>query len=111
MSGWQKRSSPSLNGIERPAVFEERFQGRHSERRWCERPQAAFHARGAGLSFACCDIRQRVRPYAMTDKGLVHIIDDDEAVRAGLGTLIRSAGNEARLYDSPDAFMASDLPV
>ena len=47
----------------------------------------------------------------MTDKGLVHIIDDDEAVRAGLGTLIRSAGNETKLYDSPDAFMASELPA
>jgi FixJ family two-component response regulator len=47
----------------------------------------------------------------MTDKGLVHIIDDDEAVRAGLGSLIRSAGNEAKLYDSPDAFMASELPA
>jgi FixJ family two-component response regulator len=47
----------------------------------------------------------------MTNKGLVHIIDDDEAVRGGLGSLIRSAGNEARLYDSPDAFMASELPA
>jgi FixJ family two-component response regulator len=42
--------------------------------------------------------------------GLVHIIDDDEAVRGGLGSLIRSVGNDARLYESTNAFLTAERP-
>jgi FixJ family two-component response regulator len=42
--------------------------------------------------------------------GLVHIIDDDEAVRSGLGSLVRSVGNEARLYGSAVEFLGAALP-
>ena len=37
---------------------------------------------------------------------LVHIVDDDEAVRKGLSRLMRSAGIENRAYDSPEDFLA-----
>jgi FixJ family two-component response regulator len=46
----------------------------------------------------------------MSETGLVHIIDDDEAVRTGLGSLVRSVGHESRLYGSTNAFMGSELP-
>jgi FixJ family two-component response regulator len=47
---------------------------------------------------------------SMSETGLVHIIDDEEAVRTGLGSLVRSVGHESRLYDSANAFMESELP-
>jgi FixJ family two-component response regulator len=37
---------------------------------------------------------------------LVHIVDDDEAVRKGLSRLMRSAGVESLAYDSPENFLA-----
>lgn len=37
---------------------------------------------------------------------LVHIVDDDEAVRKGLSRLMRSAGVESLAYDSPEDFLA-----
>ena len=37
---------------------------------------------------------------------LVHIVDDDEAVRKALSRLMRSAGIENRAYDSPEDFLA-----
>jgi FixJ family two-component response regulator len=43
--------------------------------------------------------------------GLVHIIDDDEAVRGGLGSLVRSVGHDARLYASAAEFLVTELPV
>jgi FixJ family two-component response regulator len=42
--------------------------------------------------------------------GLVHIIDDDDAVRDGLSSLIRSVGNEAAVYASVDSFLGVSLP-
>ncbi len=48
---------------------------------------------------------------AMVAAGLVHIIDDDDGVRSGLASLIRSVGNEARLYGSAAEFLASELPT
>jgi FixJ family two-component response regulator len=42
--------------------------------------------------------------------GLVHIIDDDDAVRDSLSSLIRSAGNEALVYASIDSFLAASRP-
>src|SRR5580698_5026278 len=45
-----------------------------------------------------------------TVAGLVHIIDDDDAVRDGLSSLIRSMGNEARTYASVDSFLDAAHP-
>ena len=42
----------------------------------------------------------------MQDKGVVHVIDDDEAVRQSLAFLLGSAGLTVRLYDSAPAFLA-----
>lgn len=36
---------------------------------------------------------------------LVHIVDDDEAVRKGLLRLMRAAGVESLAYDSPEDFL------
>ena len=36
----------------------------------------------------------------MTDDRIVHIVDDDEAVRQSLAFLLSSAGFAVRLYDS-----------
>jgi FixJ family two-component response regulator len=47
----------------------------------------------------------------MVDAGLVHIIDDDDAVRSGLGSLVRSVGNDARLYGSTSEFLGSEIPA
>ncbi|MEJ0051882.1 MAG: response regulator [Methylovirgula sp.] len=46
----------------------------------------------------------------MAQPGLVHIIDDDDGVRAALASLIRSVGNDARLYSSAAEFLTSALP-
>jgi FixJ family two-component response regulator len=55
--------------------------------------------------------RKRPRYHCiMTQAGLVHIIDDDDAVRGGLGSLIRSVGNDARLYGSTSEFLGGELP-
>jgi FixJ family two-component response regulator len=48
---------------------------------------------------------------AMTEPGLVHIIDDDVAVRKGLASLVRSVGNDARLYGSTSEFLDNELPA
>jgi FixJ family two-component response regulator len=53
----------------------------------------------------------RYVPPMPSDPGLVHIIDDDEAVRKGLASLVRSVGHDARLYGSTDEFLACDLPA
>jgi FixJ family two-component response regulator len=37
---------------------------------------------------------------------LVHIVDDDEAVRKGLSRLMRSAGVESQAYGNPENFLA-----
>jgi two-component system response regulator FixJ len=41
----------------------------------------------------------------MPDKGIVHIVDDDEAARNSLSFLLSSAGHPVRLYDSATAFL------
>jgi FixJ family two-component response regulator len=46
----------------------------------------------------------------MAESGLVHIIDDDDAVLGGLGSLVRSVGNDARLYRSTSEFLGRELP-
>lgn len=47
----------------------------------------------------------------MSDAGLVHILDDDPGVRAGLSSLVRSVGYAASLYGSAGEFLASELPA
>jgi two-component system response regulator FixJ len=42
----------------------------------------------------------------MQDKGIVHVVDDDEAVRKSLAFLLGSAGLAVRIYDSAAAFLA-----
>ena len=43
----------------------------------------------------------------MQHNSLVHVIDDDEAVRDSLAFLLKSAGIEVRTYDSATAFLAA----
>jgi len=40
-----------------------------------------------------------------SDKAVVHVIDDDEAVRQSLVFLLGTAGLEVRTYDSATAFL------
>jgi two-component system response regulator FixJ len=49
----------------------------------------------------------------MPSKGTVHIIDDDEAVRASVDFLFRSAQFDVRVYESASAFLSklSDAPT
>jgi FixJ family two-component response regulator len=47
----------------------------------------------------------------MSDAGLVHIVDDDPAIRAGLSSLVRAMGYAARLYESAGEFLESELPA
>lgn len=42
----------------------------------------------------------------MADEGVVHIVDDDEAVRQSLAFMLSAAGLPVRLYDSATAFLA-----
>lgn len=43
----------------------------------------------------------------MSDEGVVHIVDDDEAVRQSLAFMLSTAGLPVRLYESAVAFLAS----
>lgn len=43
----------------------------------------------------------------MTDNCVVHIVDDDDAVRKSLAFLLGSAGIAVRVYESPSAFLDS----
>jgi len=47
----------------------------------------------------------------MSEAGLVHIVDDDPGIRAGLSSLVRSVGYTARLYGSAGEFLESELPA
>lgn len=42
----------------------------------------------------------------MSDEALVHVIDDDEAVRASFGFLLKTAGIPSRGYASAEVFLA-----
>ena len=42
----------------------------------------------------------------MTDEGVVHIVDDDEAVRQSLAFMLSAAGLPVRLYESATVFLA-----
>lgn len=41
---------------------------------------------------------------------IIHVIDDDEAIRRSVESLLRSIDLEARSYESTRAFLAADLP-
>jgi two-component system response regulator FixJ len=41
----------------------------------------------------------------MTNRAVVHVIDDDEAVRDSIAFLLASAGHATKIYDSADAFI------
>ena len=43
----------------------------------------------------------------MTDQGMVHVIDDDEAARSSLEFLLSTAGLNVRTYDSAAAFVSN----
>ncbi len=47
----------------------------------------------------------------MTETGLVLIVDDDVAVCTSLSSLVRSIGHEAKIYNSPNEFLRSELPA
>ena len=42
--------------------------------------------------------------------GCACVIDDDAEVRGSIGSLLRSAGYDVRLYDGPAAFLSAGLP-
>lgn len=46
----------------------------------------------------------------MTDNCLVHVIDDDEAMRNSLSFLLKAANMDVRVYDSATAFIAGFKP-
>jgi FixJ family two-component response regulator len=46
----------------------------------------------------------------MTDRGCVCVIDDDADVRGALGSLLRSAGFSAALYETPEDFLSDGPP-
>src|ERR1700678_3142940 len=67
-------------------------------------PQASGIFRKAGLEF-----EPRIASYRSNmEPGLIHVIDDDAAVCESLSTLVRSMGNQARVYASVDEFLATD---
>jgi FixJ family two-component response regulator len=52
-------------------------------------------------------------PQQISDKAVVHIVDDDESLRRALDSLFRSVGLQARMYESARDFLdakAGDLP-
>jgi FixJ family two-component response regulator len=49
-------------------------------------------------------------PQAPDEHPIIHIVDDDDSMRLGLGSLFQSVGLEARTYGSTEEFLsASDL--
>ncbi len=46
----------------------------------------------------------------MTEPAVIHIIDDDESMRAALDSLLRSVGLKTRPYDSVDSFLGAKMP-
>jgi two-component system response regulator FixJ len=47
----------------------------------------------------------------MDNNAVVHLIDDDEAVRQALAFLLATAGHAVRVYDSAEAFLAAAATV
>src|SRR5271170_2623556 len=61
-----------------------------------------------GLSLAVVARRAVVSP--MREMAVVHIIDDDESMRAVLDSLFRSVGIDARAHASVDDFLTAKKP-
>ena len=49
------------------------------------------------------------RDAAVDERPMVYVVDDDEAIAAGLETLFRSVGLRVRLFSSASALLSSDL--
>lgn len=47
----------------------------------------------------------------MTEKSVIHVIDDDEAVRQSLAFLLATAGHEVETHPSARAFIEAGLPA
>ena len=47
-------------------------------------------------------------PQASDEPPIVHIVDDDDSLRLGLQSVLRSVGLTARTYASPEEFLKSD---
>src|SRR5919109_85565 len=67
--------------------------------RWCPIPSAE-----RSFALRCAHRRQRISAMP-SDKPIVHVIDDDEAVREVLSFQLGSAGIEGRAFASPGAFL------
>ncbi|CAB3793125.1 response regulator transcription factor [Pararobbsia alpina] len=42
---------------------------------------------------------------ATTDDSIIYVVDDDQAIRLALGTLMRSVGLRVEVFESPDEFL------
>jgi FixJ family two-component response regulator len=63
--------------------------------------------------FACRELERSpggLYCFAMTDVGMVHIIDDDESLRTAIGALLRSVGHRVELHESTSAFTDEYAP-
>jgi FixJ family two-component response regulator len=47
-------------------------------------------------------------PQAPDEPSVVHIVDDDDSLREGLASLLRTVGLNTRTYNSPQEFLQSD---
>lgn len=46
----------------------------------------------------------------MSERTIVHIVDDDASLREALDSLLRSVGLEVRAYEAVPAFLAAEMP-
>ena len=47
---------------------------------------------------------------AMNSGGAIFVVDDDEAVRRGLGALLRAKGYAVEVFPTAEAFLARAVP-
>jgi FixJ family two-component response regulator len=59
---------------------------------------------------ALASLERRPIGLPMGDATVVYIIDDDESLRAVIGSLLRSVGLQTRTYASVGAFLAASRP-
>ncbi|MEV9231540.1 response regulator, partial [Klebsiella pneumoniae] len=46
-------------------------------------------------------------PDRLPDKRIIHLVDDDDAIRRSTGFLLRTAGFEVQTYETGTAFLAA----
>lgn len=46
----------------------------------------------------------------MSERAVIHVVDDDASLREALNSLLRSVGLEVRAYEAVPAFLASEIP-